>query len=220
MNEVLRINRGDIGSISVSPFEPPSPIFIGSIEGLKYNMRREVGRRHTQGIIDSQQGAQDDPNIFNKDLKILGLFEVAESYSHIGVTDSKSGFKLMPEDKVIHLGLLPIEFSQNRMVLRRKEILEKAVHSLGLISKYIKTHNLQANYIVGITYDTMAKIATQLGFEIADGQVILPENLRNKLEQQYNVMTPRGWRGRPLGDLRVIYQSREDFLDRWGSQES
>lgn len=102
----------------------------------------------------------------------------------------------------------------------KKEIEEQGKASLSDVSTsltdiaiYIGLHQIEANYLVGVTYERLASAARRSGFRTVEA--FLPKSVREDLERFYTREMAAS--GRPMGKALVCYQTVGEFLRRHGS---
>lgn len=166
----------------------------------KLNFRRES---EEQALIH-----KDDPTVFELD-KRLGIFRTNIITSPSDWTSNRYGFELKKFERFLELHIPDKNegFSWG--------IVSKARHSFEMIADYILLHNLNPKYVLGITYEKLALLGENFGFNSYPVNIQGP--LREKFEANFRKNNPRGQQGKEMGRIVMQFQRTEDFLGRFAA---
>lgn len=149
-----------------------------------------------------------NPSIF-KETKRLGILTVDTLPADFEFNDAGRGMHIQENDPIIEIHLPPVK--------RKDRSFENVSESFRLLAEYIRIHHLQAQYLVGFTYERMAAISKRYGFEQVDYR-FSPLKKRHMVEK-FSLYQKAGFLKSPAGEPRMVIQSREDFLARFGRVE-
>lgn len=174
------------------------------------SLAHEVARKISDKLdlkeyIDRMQHHRDDVTI-RQPLKQLGIFMVKESKTRIDYDDPTTGFSIKPGDEVLDLHMPPVP--------QDKRTLSAATRSMALIAEYMQRHDINPQYIVGVTYERLAQVSRFQGFTVVD--IPIPDDVRKRVERVYQKIAEPGLKDKPMGKVMLCYQTREDFMRRFG----
>ena len=140
----------------------------------------------------------DDVTVY-QELKRLGVFVVRDAISAIDYEDETTGFSIRKGDRYLDLHVPPVPKE-----LRSRQAVET---SLDLITQYIKTHQLNPKYIMGITYERMATLAErQFGFTVAYPDTdSLPDGVVMGVRRVHEGFTQAGMDGKDIGLPALVF---------------
>lgn len=131
-------------------------------------------------------------------IKALGLFTAMEETLLVEE----------PTGEILTINTVRIDLPRVRP---QQDLLPAVNESFTLLAKYIAYHQLDVDYIVGTTYEKLAKASQRWGFTIV-------EPLSKKTAQDvktYYPDTPHGKEGKPMGEVLSCFQTKEEFLQRF-----
>jgi len=156
--------------------------------------------------VDSLHAHADDTAVY-QEYKKLGIFVVRDAEATFDYDDSVSGFSISKGDEYLDLHLPPVP-----QELRSRDTVRA---SLGLISDYIAQQNLNPRYVMGVTYERMARVAQRFGFTVAHPSAgTLPEGVVRGVERVYQGFTQAGMDGSDMGLPAIVFQDTDDFMER------
>ena len=156
--------------------------------------------------VDSMIAHADDVDIY-EEYKKLGIFVVRDAEATFDYEDKDTGLSLRKGDRYLDLHLPPVPEH-----LRSREALN---NSLDLVRQYIAAHNLQPKYLMGITYERLARLAErQFGFNVAyPSPNSLPESVVHGVERVYQGFTQAGLDGRDMGLPAIVFREISSITD-------
>jgi hypothetical protein len=175
-----------------------------------YEIARKISDKlDLKDHIDQMQQYRDDVTV-RQTLKQLGIFMVKESKTRIEYNDPTTGFSIKPGDEVLDLHMPPVPQDQRT--------LSAATRSMGLIAEYMQNHNINPKYIIGITYERLARVSRFQRFTVVD--IPIPDDIREGIERVYHKIAEPGLKDKPMGKIMLCYQTREDFMRRFSKPTS
>ena len=140
--------------------------------------------------------------------------EVGKRLGVLDVDDVELGFiakvsdnlTIFPSDPVISLHVPPLD--------RGKASPFQVADSMRLLAEYIERHCPENRYIVGITYERMWSASRRSGFHVASSPV--PKDVREAVAKAYRLYAKQHLVKGPMGEIKLIYQTRDEFLSRFG----
>lgn len=190
-------------------------IIISSIvEGSESALTREIAQKFLEKMafkreIESMTIHGDDPQVYSR-MKKLGLFIVIDRRSEHAMKSVDRDLDIEVGDELLDLHLPPVDEAT------RENLFAEATRSFKLIAQYMEIHNLHPKYIIGITYNALARAARRYGF--ASKRIDLPAELVQPVERVY-AESERGKRGDQLEHVAIIYQTGEAFTERFADEE-
>lgn len=157
--------------------------------------------------IEEIQQYRDDPTVY-QNWKQLGLFIVIDRTSRIGWKDDKSGFEIKQGDKILDIHLPPVPQEQ--------KTFDNITRSMQLIADYIVKQRLNPKYIMGVTFEKLARVSQRQGFTVVEPQV--PDDIRRGIERVYHGFEPSGLNENSMGKVLLCYQPTKKFLQRYLSK--
>lgn len=175
--------------------------FLASKLREKYDLKAQV---------KAMDEYADDVTIYQH-LKRLGIFIVVHTKAKESITLNDTGFQLNEGDEIIDLHLPPLEDSA--------KLAGQARESFALLANYLHQHSqtMHPKYILGSTYEALARLATRFGFETAD--IPIPDDLQQAIERVYS-KTNRARAGRSMGSIQLVHQPTDSFLKRFATNSS
>lgn len=156
-------------------------------------------------VRDLSDGA-DDVMLY-QEFKRLGIFVVRNATATFDFEDEASGLDMRTGDSYLDLHLPPVSEDS-----RSRDAVED---SLRMVAEYIAIHQLEAKYIMGITYEKMARLAKGFGFHIAiPDPTLLPEGVVRGATQVFEQFTESGRKGESIGVPAVVWLSTDELFDR------
>ena len=156
-------------------------------------------------VRDLSDGA-DDVMLY-QEFKRLGIFVVRDATATFDFKDEISGLSIKTSDSYLDLHLPPVSEDS-----RSRDAVED---SLRMVAEYIAIHQLEAKYIMGITYEKMARLAKGFGFHMAiPDPTLLPEGVVRGVEQVFERFTEAGQKGESVGVPAVVWLSTDELFDR------
>ncbi len=147
-----------------------------------------------------------------QDLKMLGVLVVRETEAKFAHEDPETGFSIQPGDIYLDLHLPPVPAH-----LRSRQAVEE---SFRLIAEYIRIHDLDHKYLIGITDEKLAELAhRQFGFEVIfPDPKDLPSDVVAGVENVY-----MKYRNSPQGvEIPIpvgVFMGTKDLLSRYGIEQ-
>ncbi len=201
----------------IPPVESPEQIRrneIGEVvRGLQHTAESDLARE-ILAKVDEKLRLKDDIALIKlhadditirQPLKRLGMFLVKETTTRINYEDPQTGFRIQPGDVVLDLHLPPVR--------PEDRTLTNVTRSLQMVAEYMDAHNIDPKYIIGVTFDKLARVSSRQGFTVIEAKV--PDDIKAGVERVYHKLTEPGKRGEPMGPVMVCYQIKEDFMSRY-----
>lgn len=178
-SEILRNNPEDLLSREIAE---------------KINMKAEVKDR-----VDEMFSHADDVTVY-QEFKKLGVFIVRDAEAGFDYDDSETGFSLRYGDRYLDLHVPPVPEE-----LRSRDAV---LASLNLIEQYVDEQGLNPKYLMGITYERMARLAERrFGFRVAyPAADSLPDAVVVGVERVYEGFTQAGMDGREIGLPAIVFK--------------
>lgn len=179
------------------------------LESTQDELAFEVGIKILEKLdikdrIEDLQRYKDDPTIYQT-WKQLGLFIVINRTSYIDWDDEASGFSLKKGEPILDIHLPPVTEEQRT--------LPQVTQSLKLIADYIVLHDLTPKYIMGVTFEKLARVSRRQGFSVLEPQI--PEDIQRGVENVYRHFNEAGINEESMGRILLCYQDTNHFLDRY-----
>lgn len=153
---------------------------------------------------------RDDPKKY-QNLKRLGLLLVFDRTAQHEWRDESSGFLLNKGDRYLDLHLPPVDLEKRKSLLT---LLTQGKHSLQLLAQYIQEQKLNPKYVLGVTYEKLAKVSKRFGFQLIEPPI--PEDVRRGVENVYRDFVQSAQKdAKPIGRIFVCYQDLENFMERY-----
>jgi hypothetical protein len=143
-----------------------------------------------------------------RELKRLGIFIIRDAVAKFDYEDTETGFKIQEGDSYIDLHLPPVpEESRNKQTVE---------DSLRMIAKYIAINEIDAKYVMGVTYEKMARLAEKgYGFHITyPSAKSLPERTAKSISEIYELSKKAGMKGNDMGAPTIVYLTIDELRDR------
>lgn len=143
-----------------------------------------------------------------QELKRLGIFIIRHAVAEFDYEDTQTGFKIHEGDSYIDLHLPPVpEESRNKQAVE---------DSLRMIAKYIAINKIDAKYVMGVTYEKMARLAEKgYGFHITyPCAESLPERTAKSISEIYELSKNAGMKGEDMGTPTIVYLTIDELRDR------
>lgn len=159
----------------------------------KMLMKAEIKDR-----IDEMSAHADDVAVY-QELKKLGIFVVRDAKATFDYGDPESGFSLQTGDSYLDLHVPPVpEGLRSRAAVRA---------SLDLVRQYAEEHQLEPKYVMGVTYERMARVANRVfGFDIAYPSAdSLPDEVVGGVERVFQQFTEAGHSGQEMGMPAIVF---------------
>ena len=147
---------------------------------------------------------KDDPKVYQVEKK-LGLFLVIDRVMEHDWVDTESGFVLKAGEQYLDLHLPSPESSEN--------LLSRTTESFQILAKYIEIHKLSPKYILGITYEELARFVGRFGFRLIEPPI--PDRVQENVRKSYNKYLSSKNKDRSVGRILVCYQTLQDFKQRF-----
>lgn len=203
-NDPETIREGIISSLEDLMFEIEDPFLREVINAI-------LEKLYLKATIADLIKHRDDTSVYRK-VKWLGIFIVVDTVSNHNFEDPKSDFHLAKGEPILDLHLPPIR-PEDRTRLR-----ERTVESLRLLAEYIRRHKLTPKYILGITYERLAKVAKRFGFTVIE--IPIPQEIQRRIENLYKKLIEtdirKGKQPKPMGKIFLCYIKTEDLLEKFG----
>jgi hypothetical protein len=152
--------------------------------------------------IDDFTKFRDDPSVY-QEWKKLGLLLVIDTKSRIDyVNGDDPNWNIKKGDSVLDIHLPPVP--------KGKATLGNLRESMKLIAEYIRIHNLDSKFLIGVTFEKIAKISESFGFRVVEPK--LPEKVKARIERVYDEFNKSG---SPMGKILFCYQPVGKFLERY-----
>lgn len=177
------------------------------LQGPENAIAREVAEKLFQKAEIKERSAQlmagADEVGFYQEYKKLGLFVVRDTEAVFDYGDEESGLDLKRGDKILELHVPPVPAG--------KRSREEVDRSLALIEEYVDEHGLEPKYLLGVTYERLAKLAKrQFGFSVAyPTRDQLPVGLVDGIERVHQNFTDAGAEGRDMGRPVIVFLEAE-----------
>lgn len=130
----------------------------------------------------------------------IGVFFVDEKKAILNWVDVNTGFELCEGDEYFELHLL------NNADIVRADIKD----SLTGLAYYLN-EKTDIKYVIGTTYKRIAQLLSHFDFVLSRNP--MPDDEDHMLEGYPR--TPRGEAGKPYEEILLIFQTREQFLERY-----
>jgi len=143
-------------------------------------------------------------NIY-KEFKRLGIFIIRDAVAKFDYADEKTGFEMQEGDSYIDLHL-PAVPEENR----NSQAVED---SLRMIAEFIAIHKIDAKYVMGVTYEKLARLAEKkYGFHIAfpDEKLVPARNI----SEIYELSKKAGMKGNDMGAPTMVYLTIDELRER------
>lgn len=198
------------------PVETPEQLFRNEIRrsavDVLYSidpLSSEIAKKVLEKIlikdqIDEINAYRNNPTIYQP-WKKLGLFIVVDKTSQVDYTDQDSDFEVKQGDRILDIHLPPVPADQRN--------LAAVTSSLQLVAEYISQQKLDVKYLMGVTFEKLARVSTRQGFTIIVPE--LPEDIRRNVETVYRRFTDSGINGESMGRVLLCYQTTGNFLQRY-----
>jgi hypothetical protein len=186
----------------------------GSEDPLTHEIARKIlAKINIKERVDELMTHADDITAY-QELKKLGIFVVHDTQATFDYEDTETGLSLHQGDKYLDLHLPPVAPG-----LRSRDAVES---SLNLVGQYIKAHNLRPKYLMGVTYERMAKIAERrFGFSVAyPNPDSLPEGVVRGVQRVYEGFTQAGANHRDIGVPAIVFMETTSLLQTEERQPS
>ena len=152
--------------------------------------------------IDDFTKFRDDTSVY-QEWKKLGILLVINTKSLFDYV-SGDGFDwdIKKGDSILDIHLPPVPKGEATLGNLRR--------SMKLIAEYIRVQNLDSKFLVGVTFEEIAKVSKGFGFKIVEPE--LPEKVKKGVERVYRDFNKSG---RPMGKILLCYQPTNQFLERY-----
>ena len=124
-------------------------------------------------------------------------------------SDPKTGFILNEGDFYIELHIPPVRPDDR--------VIGQVESSLESLAGYLDEKVLRPKYIMGITYERIARVSEKWGFTVVNPD--LPEEVSNTFERFSRMAVREGLKDQPLGHLQLAYQDGKSFLNRFSPRK-
>ena len=159
-------------------------------------------------IVDDLVRYKDDPKIYRQ-WKQLGLFIVIDRTSRIDWVDKKNRFEVKKGDSILDIHLPTVPQDQ-----RNPASMVREVHrSMQLIAEYVTQQDLHPKYLMGVTFEKLARVSRRQGFTVIEPEV--PEDIKRGVENVYMRFGDLGVNERSMGKILLCYQSTDKFLQKY-----
>lgn len=148
----------------------------------------------------------DDTSRYQK-MKKFGVLLVFDRQAKTEWKSTDGEFELRKGDSYIDVHLPPVSKE------KRVDLFTQAKHSFELLAHYIKEQNLDPKYVMGVTYEKLAGVARRYGFETL--ALDIPPDVRVGVERVY-ARFRESKEGESMGQISLCFQSKEDFIARFG----
>lgn len=206
-----RFNRFDISQ--ERRVETPEQQFRGGLRREAERIRwetinpeaREIAIKVAEKIdlkdqLDDVVAHRDNTAIYQK-MKQLGVFFAVDTEARTDWQHEESEFSVQRGDSVLDLHLPPLKPEQRD--------LSEVTRSLGLIADYIVEQRLQPKYVMGITYERLARASRRQGFTVVD--VPIPAEIQRGVQRVHDRFTE----GKDMGKIFLCFQPTDQFLQRY-----
>lgn len=166
-------------------------------------LEKILGKLDIKDRVEELDATRDDPTIYGT-WKRLGIFVVIDRASEIDWNDSDSNFEVKKGERVLDIHLPPVS--------KDKLSPQSVRSSLEQIAQYIFTHNLNPKYVMGVTFERLAKVSQRQGFSVVEP--VLPDHIRHGVERVYERFGHNGTSKRGMGKILLCYQQTSQFLER------
>lgn len=157
----------------------------------------------------SAKGQYNDDYTVYESTKQFGLVSVLPIITPEDWIDPSTGFSLKKHDRYLEIHLDEPALHQIHKAAR------SVSRSFEQIADYILLHNLQPKYVVGITYEKLARMARSFGF--LSFPLAVSDEIYQGLEKGFKEENPRGKKGLHMGEILVLFQDTDSFLQRYAA---
>jgi hypothetical protein len=166
-----------------------------------------LGKIDIKERVDSLFAHADDVTVY-QEYKKLGIFVVRDAKAKFDYADPSTGFSLRKGERYLDLHLPPVP-----QALRSREAVTA---SLGLIQQYIDAQGLQPKYLMGVTYERMARLAeSRFGFSVTyPNPHSLPDDVVRGVQRVYEGFTEAGMNGAAIGLPAIVFQEITPKVER------
>ncbi len=178
-------------------------------EGTRAALLREVAKRYFSTEVGNLDKYKDDYTIFEP-IKRLGVITLSPVVARFDWRDEATGFDMRKYDRYLDVHI-PYDIAN----LGLTQIVGRTHKTFEMAADYIQLHNLRTKYILGMTYEKMARLTERLGFRTFE--VLLPDTVKAWSEEDFRENNPRGKRGVEMGRILVAFQETDRFLERFAA---
>lgn len=160
--------------------------------------KKILAKAEIKDRVDELFAHADDVAVY-QELKRLGVFVVRDAVATFDYDDEAPGFSIRNGDSYLDLHVPPVP-----QELRSRQAVEG---SLDLITQYIEAQQLNPKYLMGITYERMARLAErQFGFTVAYPNAdSLPDGVASGVQRVYEGFTQAGMDGKEIGFPALVF---------------
>ena len=136
--------------------------------------------------------------------KSLGSLVLVENTARFAF-NIPGGLQIRRGDQYLDIHVPPLE---------EDESSPKAIQkSFRLLAAYIRYHQLEQRYLIGITYEQLAKVSRRYGFTIAN--IPIPAEITAGIERVFDRYRKRQGKQIKMGKIQLVYQETEKFLAKF-----
>lgn len=187
----------------VAGLDQAAEVMLSSPDGLTRAIGEKLRCKATikREVDDMLDGADDVTR--RQEFKKLGIFVVREQNARFSIESTESGFSIQEGDAYLELHLPPVPKD-----LRSRSEVER---SLKLVADYVKAHEIEARYLLGITYEKLGNVAKTFGFRMFSvNPSILPSDTVHAVARVYE---EAGFLG-DIGYPAVVFMGSAELLQR------
>lgn len=82
-----------------------------------------------------------------------------------------------------------------------------------MVAEYIDRHDIPGEYLIGVTYERLARASRRYGFTVLDLE--LPPEMTRGAENVYRNFRERYGQDLDMGKIQLCFQKRQDFLNKF-----
>ncbi len=148
----------------------------------------------------------DDLDYFKGARKYIGRLAVDPGiWNGPYLIDYGGEFQLVPDRPVLEIHLPPVRSSTPFLDIK---------DSFAGVADFMIRINFKPDFVFGFTYERLARAARIAGFRQSD--IPVPHDKSKTIAEMYEVYKNKGLVKGEMGEVRAIYQSYIDFMNRFG----
>jgi hypothetical protein len=160
-------------------------------------------------LVDDMDNHQDDIHVRQK-MKRLGSLIIVENIAIFDIDDEASGLHIKKDEAYLDLHVPPLEGEEKS--------LGTINHSFDLLAQYIRYHKLDHKYLIGVTYEKLAKVSRRYGFTVLE--IKIPQEISAGVQRVYDRFRSEQNKELNMGKILMVFQETEKFLSKHAQKES
>lgn len=140
--------------------------------------------------------------------KQLGIFWVIDRQARITYIDKEHGIEIHEGDSILDIHL-PSTMTEDE----KQNPFPHIERSMRMIADYIVRQDLHPKYVMGVTYERLARVSRRQGFKVIEPEV--PDDIRRGVERVYQRFGDTGLNEQAMGRISLCVQETGHFLERY-----